>query len=112
MSEFNNYTNPYETRQYITRTVVPSVLESLLDAYDADTADEAQDYVWEIIDSLEEVIYNYQSKQIALAYGYCPFTTESEFTGERFNSWNEMAFEIIYNKFYEAYDLDEIFETR
>lgn len=107
MRTFDNYENPYQVREYVNTILVPSIYESLVDDYgfDSDGYDnnDTHDHVWEIIDGLEDVIYNYQAKKIAQAFDYDPFTSESEMTGGRFNSYNEMAFEIIYNKFFEAY---------
>lgn len=107
MSDFNNYENPYKVREYVHSTLVPFIYEVLVDSYgytseDYDN-DDTHDHVWEIIDGLEDVIYNYQARKISQAFDYDPFDTVSDFTGERFNSWNEMAFEIIYNKFHEQY---------
>jgi hypothetical protein len=107
MANFNNYENPYQVREYVNTILVPHIYEVLCDDYgyaenDYNT-DNTSDHVWEIIDNLEEIIYNYQAKKIAEAFNYDPFTSESEFTGGKFNSYNEMTFELLYNKFYEMY---------
>lgn len=102
-----DYSNGYEVRKYIETKVVPSVYDTLVtDYYDGNPDDintELNDNVWEIINDLSDVIYNYQSKMVALAYDYCPFDSYSEMTGEKFQSYSEMTFEIIYNEFYSQY---------
>ena len=106
MAEFDNYDNPYATRDHINQNVVPTIYEVLVDSYGIDKEDYngyATDDAWEVIDGLYEVIYNYPAKKVAQAFGYCPFETVSDFTGERFNNYNEMAFEIIYNRFMDKY---------
>ena len=107
--EFNNYENKTLTREYVNNTLVPFVLENLIDGYDINDSDEARDMVFEIIDGLEEVIYNYQAKKICEAFEMDPFD-HSEITGERYENYNVMAFELIERKFFEAYDLEEIFD--
>lgn len=107
MANFENYDNFYQLREYVNTILVPSIYECLVDSYgfgsnDYDN-DNIHDHVWEIIDGLEDVIYNYQAKKIAQAFDYDPFTSESEMTGEKFNSYNEMTFELLYNKFNEQY---------
>lgn len=104
--EFNNYENKYEVAKYINNTVVPFVYENLVDAYgfgESDYDGDPIDHIWEIVDGLEEVIYNYQARKVSQAFDYDAFNTLSEMTGERFNSYNEMSFEIIYYKVLEAY---------
>ena len=107
MANFENYNNPYQVREYVNTILVPHIYESLVDGYGFASEnydnDEINDHVWEIIGGCEDVIYDYQAKKIAQAFDYDPFTSESETTGEKFNSYNEMTFEIIYNKFFEAY---------
>lgn len=106
MKEFRNYDNRYELRNYIDTTLIPFIYENLVDSYGIDKNDykgHASDDAWEVIDGLYEVIYNYPARKVAEAYDYDPFSSISEMTGERFNSWNEICFEIIYNKFNEKY---------
>ena len=102
---FNNYNDPYQVRGYINAGVVPMVYEVLVDSYginDEDYNGDIYDNVHEVIDSLEDVIYNYQAKKVAEAFGMSAFD-EAEITGERFNSYNEMAYELIYTKFMDKY---------
>ena len=107
MKKFNNYENPCQVRKYVNTILVPHIYECLVDSYgftsDDYDNDDINDHVWEIIDGMKEVIYNYQAKKIVQAFDHDPFTSESEMTVYKFNSYNEMAFEIIYNKFFEAY---------
>lgn len=106
MAEFNAYEDPYKTQVYIKYTVVPFIYETLVDSYgyaDEDYDNDATyDYVWEIIDGLEEVIYNYQAKKVAEAFNMDVFEP-SEITGERYSSYNEMAFEKIQELFNDKY---------
>lgn len=105
-----NYNLDYENKQlvriHILHTVVPSVYETLIDEYyegDANLIDDnANDYVHEIIDGLYDVVYNYEAKKVVEAFDVDVFG-ESDFTGTRFNSYNEMAYELICNKFYNEY---------
>jgi len=90
-----DYTNEYQVRNYINTTVCDMISEDLKD-YDCDY----EEALFEIIDGLSDVIYNYQAQKVAEAFGLNPFD-ESEFTGERFTSYNQMAFEAIYNTYNE-----------
>ena len=91
-----DYENGYQVRNYITNEVVPQINEDLKN-YDSDE-DSQYDGLFEIINGLSDVIYNYQARKVSEAFDVSPFD-ESEFTGERFNSFNEIAFEIIMNEF-------------
>ena len=91
-----NYENAYEVRNYITNEVVELINEDLKN-YDSDEASQ-YDALYEIINDLSDVIYNYQAKKVAEAFDVSPFD-ESEFTGEKYNSYNEIAFEVIMNEF-------------
>lgn len=105
-----NYNLDYENKQlvriHILHTVVPSVYETLVDDYyegDTNLVDDcSSDYVWEIIDGLYDVIYNYQAKKVSEAFDVDVFG-ESEITGERHSSYNQIAFEVIYQEFYNQY---------
>ena len=99
-----DYTNKDQVINYIKKNIVPQIYEDLSD-YDTDPFEA----VHEIIDGLSDVIYNYQAEKIAEAFGYCPFESVSEITGEKFNSYNEIAFEIIYNEFMSEYSLSLTF---
>ena len=88
-----DYTNEYAVRNYINTTVCDMISEDLKQ-YDCDY----ETALFEIIDGLSDVIYTYQAQKVAEAFGISPFD-DSEFTGERFNSYNQMAFEAIYNTY-------------
>jgi len=90
-----DYTNEYAVRNYINTTVCDMISDDLKE-YDCDY----EDALFEIIDGLSDVIYNYQAQKVAEAFGMDVFG-ESEFTGERFTSYNQMAFEAIYNTYNE-----------
>lgn len=98
-----DYNNSNEVLKYIMDDLLPNIneeVQSYLDNYgDEYTEDEA---LFEIINSISDVIYNYQARKITDAYGYDAFGY-SEITGERFNSYNEIAFEIIYSAYYKKY---------
>jgi len=100
MTEFKDYENKTLTRNYVKSVLIPSVYECLVDEYDFANDDYDGDVyhnIHEIIDGMQEVIYNYEAKKIAEAFDYCPFDSVSEITGEKFENYNVMAYEIIYN---------------
>jgi hypothetical protein len=88
-----DYENKYEVRNYIINVVVPQIEEDL-EQYPSDTQD---DYIFEVINGLSDVIYTYQAQKVSEAFDMSPFD-ESEMTGERYNSFNEMAFDAIYQE--------------
>jgi len=107
MATFKDYENETLTRNYVKSVVIPSVYECLVDDYGFATDDydgHVYDDIHEIIDGMEEVIYNYQARKIAQAFNYCPFDSVSEMTGEKFANYNVMAYEIIYNGVIEEYN--------
>ena len=87
-----DYTNEYQVRNYINTVVVPQI-EEALEEYPSYTQD---DYIFDVINELSDVIYTYQAQKVAEAFGMSPFD-ESDMTGERYNSFNEMSFDAIYN---------------
>jgi len=91
-----DYENAYQVRNYISNEVVEQINEDLKN-YDSDE-DSQYDALFEIINDLSDVIYNYQAQKVAEAFNVSPFD-HSEMTGDRFNSFNEMAFEIIMNEY-------------
>jgi hypothetical protein len=91
-----NYENAYQVRNYITNVIVPQINEDLKD-YDSDECIQ-HDALFEIINGLSDVIYNYQAKKVAEAFDVSPFN-HSEMTGERYNSFNEIAFDVIMDEF-------------
>ena len=100
MTEFKDYENKTLTKKYVKSVLIPSVYECLVDDYDFANDDydgDVYDNIHEIIDGMADVIYNYEAKKIAEAFDYCPFDSVSEITGEKFENYNVMAYEIIYN---------------
>ena len=90
-----DYANEYEVRNYINTTVCDMISEDLKE-YECNE----DDALFEIIDGLSDVIYNYQAQKVAEAFGLSPFDY-SDWTGERFTSYNQMAFEAIFNAYNE-----------
>ena len=106
MATFKDYENETLTRNYVKSVVIPSVYESLVDDYGFGTDEyegDVYDHIHEIIDGMEEVIYNYQAKKISQAFDNCPFDSVSDMTGEKFENYKVMAYEIIYNGVIEEY---------
>lgn len=97
-----NFDNKYEVIEHVNNVVVPCIYEALVDDYgfggDDYDEDDAYDHVFQIIDGLQEVIYNYQAKRICEAFEIDPFGEDEE-TGEKWSSWNHMAFAFIQRKF-------------
>ena len=105
--EKNIYTSNHSIQNHINQVVIPGVYETLVDDYGY-TSEKYQgnalDDVHEIIDGLEEVIYTYQARKIAEAFELCPFESIDELTGEKFTSWSQMAYNVIYDGFMNKYD--------
>jgi C-terminal processing protease CtpA/Prc len=91
-----DYENAYQVRNYITNEVVEQINEELK-GYDSDE-DSQYDALYEIINDLSDVIYNYQAKKVAEAFDISPFDY-SEITGDRYNSFNEISFDVIMNEY-------------
>ena len=91
-----NYNDSYAVRNYVINEVVPQINEDLKD-YDSDE-DSQHDGLFEIINGLSDVIYNYQARKVSEAFDVSPFDC-SEMTGDRFRSFNEMAFDVIMSEF-------------
>ena len=88
-----NWNNRYEVKATV-QHAVEDILWSLENEYDDINEDNYFDYAHEQIDGHEYVIYNYQAKKIAEAFDVDVFG-ESEITGERYSSYNVIAYEII-----------------
>ena len=88
-----NWNNRYEVKATV-QHAVEDILWSLDNEYDDINEDNYYDYAHEQIDGHEYVIYNYQAKKIAEAFDVDVFG-ESEITGERYSSYNVIAYEII-----------------
>ena len=95
-----DYQNKYEVRNYINTVVLPSIHEDLVNGYGSKDfdMDYLNDNIWDIINGLGDVIYTYQAKKISEAFDFDVFS-EDDLTGERFTSYNLIAFTIIYNEF-------------
>jgi hypothetical protein len=107
MATFKDYENETLTKNYVKSVVIPSVYDCLVDDYGFAKDDydgDVYDHIHEIIDGMEEVIYNYQARKIAQAFDYCPFESVSELTGEKYENYNCMAYDIIYNGVIEEYN--------
>ena len=89
-----DYNNEYQVRNYINTTVLDQISEDLKEY----SQDEQQDAIFDIINDLSDVIYTYQAQKVAEAFGLSPFD-HSEFTGDRYDSFNQMAFEVIHNAY-------------
>ena len=90
-----NWNNRYEV-QAATEKEVDYIIEVLNNEYDTNE-DNYYDHVHEIIDGHEYVIYNYQAKKMSEAHDIDVFE-DSPITGERYNSYNEIAYQILEEK--------------
>ena len=93
-----NWDNKYQVKEMVENDI-EMLLDVLLNEYDWETLDDVQDNIWEVVDGMGNVIYNYRAEKIARAFDMCPFE-KSPITGDNFNSWNEMSFEVYYNELY------------
>lgn len=96
----------YQIKNHINEVVIPGVYETLVDDYGFASKDyngDVYDDIHEIIDGLEEIIYTYQAKRIGEAFDLCPFESIDQLTGERFVSWEQMAYNVIYEGFMDEY---------
>lgn len=91
-----DYENAYQVRNYITNVIVPQINENLKD-YDSDENSQ-YDALFQIINGLSDVIYNYQAKKVSEAFDISPFDY-SEMTGQRYDSFNEISFDVIMDEF-------------
>ena len=91
-----NWNNDYHIFEMVKRDVT-MLMDILLNEYEWENEDDVNDNIWEVVDGLENVIYNYNAEKIARAFDKCPFE-KSEITGDNYNSWNEMAYEVYYDK--------------
>ena len=68
-----------------------------------------QDDIFEMIDSLQEVIYTYEAKEVSKIIRYYDAFDTSDMTGERFDNWSQVAFENIYQLIYENINIEELY---
>ena len=91
-----NWNNDYYIFEMVKRDV-KMLVDVLLNEYEWEDEDDVNENIWEVVDGLENVIYNYNAEKVARAFDKCPFD-HSPITGERFASWNEMAYEVYYEE--------------
>ena len=58
------------------------------------------DYIFQAISSCSYTINTKKAECVALAFDVSPFDC-SELTGERYNNWESIAFDVIYQEYYE-----------
>lgn len=83
--------NPYKVKEDIQGWIIDVAEEMVTSNYDV-----VYDSICEVVDSSEYVIYNYQAKRITEVYEIDPFS-KSEVTGENYNSFNEIAYEVLHD---------------
>ncbi len=81
--------NPYKVKEDVQEWII-DVAEEITTKIES----EAWDMLCEIVDSSEYVAYNYQAKRVSEVYEIDPFS-KSEFTGENYTSFNEIAYEVL-----------------
>ena len=100
------WSNTRSVLEHIKTVTIPSIYETLVDDYGFANDDYNNDYTYdnlhEIVDGLSEVFVHYKARMVANAFGVCPFE-DSPVTGSRYNSWNEIAFEVIMHEFNTQY---------
>ena len=99
---FNNldWGNDYHVLELVSREI-DNINDCLIYDYNLSETD-FYDALHEIIDSSAFVIYNYKAQRIATTFDVCPFS-ESPITGEKYNSWNQIAYEVIEQEFMAKY---------
>ena len=95
-----NWDNNYHVLELVQREV-ENIHDALKYDYNLEEVD-FYDALHEIIDSSAFVIYNYKAKRIAITFDVCPFS-ESPTTGEKYSSWNQIAYEVIEQEFMAKY---------
>ena len=91
-----NWNNKYHVQATVEHAV-EDILWSLENEYEDINEGNCYDYAHEQIDGHEYVIYNYQAKKITEAFDIDVFD-HSPITGERYPSYNVIAYEIIEEK--------------
>ena len=95
-----NWDNNYHVLELVKREV-ENIHDALKYDYNLEEVD-FYDALHEIIDSSAVVIYNYKAKRIAITFDVCPFS-DSPITGEKYSSWNQIAYEVIEQEFMAKY---------
>ena len=75
-----------------------------------DIEDSLTDSIFEMIDSMQEVIYTYKAKEISKIIGLYDAFDTSDLTGERFDNWSQVAFENLYSFIYNEVDVFGLIE--
>ena len=100
-----NWDNDYHVLELVKREI-DNINDCLIYDYNLNETD-FYDALHQIIDGSAFVIYNYKAERIAKVFDICPFS-ESEITGEKFNSWNEIAYQVLeqesLNKYADKYE--------
>ena len=100
------WSNTRSVLEHIKTVTLPLIYESLVDDYGFANDDYNDDYtsdnLHEIIGELSEVFVTYKARMIANAFSVSPFE-DSPITGMRYNSWSEIAFEVIMEEFTAQY---------
>ena len=85
-------------------------IEDLILTEEIENVDTLHEFIFQMINDDENVIYTYKAKEISKLIGdYDAFDT-SDMTGERFDNWGQVAFENIYHLIYENIDIDLVLE--
>ena len=80
--------------------------------YDTDSILEVVDEeIYQTIYSMQEVIYTYKAKEISDIIGIYDAFDESDFSGERFEDWSQVAFANIYQLICDELDIMGMVET-
>lgn len=93
-----NWDDPIEVRKEVKDFVSDLKNEFINEQKDNPQLNE-HDYVWEKIDGYSLVFYTWKAEKVSLAFDLSPFSY-SELTGEKFNGWEQIAFEVIYNEYF------------
>ena len=93
-----NWDDPIEVRKEV-RDFVSDLKNEFINEQKDNPQLNEHDYVWEKIDGYSLVIYTWKAEKVSLAFDLDPFGY-SELTGERFNGWEQIAFEVIYNEYF------------
>ena len=94
-----NWENNYHVKE-LTEIAVNEIVEMVTTEYDNIDEDSFNDALWECVNGHAYVIYNYNARRLAEAHDLNPFDY-SEYFGERYDSYGEMAFEVLYTRAYE-----------
>jgi hypothetical protein len=93
-----NWDNPNEVKEEVKRFVSELKNDFINEQKDNPQLDE-HDYVFERMDGYSLVIYTWKAKKVSLAFDLDPFGY-SNLTEERFNGWEQVAFDVIYTEYF------------